>query len=128
MSAATPPSPEDEARAWDQIVADLSGQIDFDAPTPDAFIDALLEPGELESDTYHPPEPPPLPRPRDVAARFAWAGAIGGPLLLIVATLLSLGTFISGLGVIAFIAGFIALIARMDHSSADDRPDGGAVV
>ena len=27
------PSPEEQARAWDQIVADLSGQIDFDAAT-----------------------------------------------------------------------------------------------
>ena len=133
------PSPEEQARAWDQIVADLSGQIDFDAATsslqindpkaPDAFIDELLEPGELESDRYHPPEPPPIPRPSDVVARFAWAGALGGPVLLIIATFFSLGTFIAGLGVLAFVAGCITLVARMeDHGSADDRPDGGAVV
>jgi hypothetical protein len=133
------PSPEEQARAWDQIVADLSGQIDFDAATsslqindpkvPDAFIDELLEPGELESDRYHPPEPPPIPRPSDVIARFAWAGALGGPVLLVIATFFSLGTFIAGLGVLAFVAGCITLVARMeDHGSADDRPDGGAVV
>jgi hypothetical protein len=133
------PSPEEQARAWDQIVADLSGQIDFDAATsslqindpkaPDAFIDELLEPGELESDRYHPPEPPPIPRPSDVVARFAWAGALGGPVLLVIATFFSLGTFIAGLGVLAFVAGCITLVARMeDHGSADDRPDGGAVV
>lgn len=133
------PSPEEQASAWDQIVADLSGQIDFDAATsslqindpkpPDAFIDELLEPNGLESDRYHPPEPPPIPRPSDVISRFAWAGALGGPVLLVIATLLSLGSFIAGLGVIAFVAGFITLVARMeDRGSADDRPDGGAVV
>lgn len=133
------PTPEEQARAWDQIVADLSGQIDFDAATnslqvndprpSDAFIDELLEPGELESDRYHPPEPPPIPRPSSIVSRFAWAGALGGPALLIIATLFSLGTFIAGLGVLAFVAGFITLVARMDdHGSADDRPDGGAVV
>ena len=133
------PSAEEQARAWDQIVADLSGQIDFDAATsslqiddpkpPDAFIDELLEPGELASDTYHPPEPPPIPRPADTIARFAWAGALGGPALLVATTVLSLGTFIGGIGVLASVAGFITLIARMDeHRSADDRPDGGAVV
>ncbi|NQW72660.1 MAG: hypothetical protein HQ453_08005, partial [Actinobacteria bacterium] len=78
---------------------------------------------------YHPPEPPPIPRPSDVISRFAWAGALGGPGLLVIATLLSLCTFIAGLGVIAFVAGFITLVARMeDRGSADDRPDGGAVV
>ncbi|CAB4763757.1 MAG: hypothetical protein F2702_07720 [Actinobacteria bacterium] len=133
------PSPEEQARAWDQIVADLSGQIDFDAATsslqindpkpPDAFIDELLEPGELASDTYHPPEPPPIPRPADTIARFAWAGALGGPALLVATTVFSLGTFIGGIGVLASVAGFITLVARMeDHGSADDRPDGGAVV
>jgi hypothetical protein len=133
------PSAEEQARAWDQIVADLSGQIDFDAATsslaindpkaPDAFIDELLEPGELESDTYHPPEPPPIPRPSDTIARFAWAGALGGPALLVVTTVFSLGTFIAGIGVLASVAGFITLVARMeDRGSADDRPDGGAVV
>jgi hypothetical protein len=132
-------SAEEQARAWDQIVADLSGQIDFDAATsslqindpkpPDAFIDELLEPGELASDTYHPPEPPPIPRPADTIARFAWAGALGGPALLVATTVFSLGTFIGGIGVLASVAGFITLIARMDeHRSADDRPDGGAVV
>ncbi len=133
------PSAEEQARAWDQIVADLSGQIDFDAATsslqindpkpPDAFIDELLEPGELASDTYHPPEPPPIPRPADTIARFAWAGALGGPALLVATTVFSLGTFIGSIGVLASVAGFITLIARMDeHRSADDRPDGGAVV
>lgn len=133
------PSAEEQARAWDQIVADLSGQIDFDAATsslqindpkpPDTFIDELLEPGELASDTYHPPEPPPIPRPADTIARFAWAGALGGPALLVATTVFSLGTFIGGIGVLASVAGFITLIARMDeHRSADDRPDGGAVV
>ena len=133
------PSAEEQARAWDQIVADLSGQIDFDAATstlhindpkaPDAFIDELLEPGELESDRYHPPEPPPIPRPADTIARFAWAGALGGPVLLVITTVFSLGTFIAGIGVLASVAGFITLVARMeDRGSADDRPDGGAVV
>ena len=138
MTVGPPPLPEEEESAWRQIVADLSGQMEFDeqgklqlndAPKPDPVFDELLTEGPAESDTYHPPEPPPIPRPADVVARFAWAGALGGPLLLIISTLMSMGTFISGLGVIAFIAGFVTLIARMeDRGHHDDADDNGAVV
>lgn len=138
MTAGPPSLPDDQESAWNRIVADLSGKMDFDehgklqlndTPVPDPFIDELLAEGPAASDTYHPPEPPPIPRPTDVVARFAWAGTLGGPLLLISSTLLSMGTFISGLGVIAFIAGFVTLIARMpDRGHHDDADENGAVV
>ena len=68
--------PEHEQRAWDAIVADLSGQIDLGPEFPKEWSlpalaadgdhpDPLAEPVELdeEDEGYEPPHPPPLPRP-----------------------------------------------------------------
>jgi hypothetical protein len=113
-----------EKRAWDAIVADLSGTLDIGdvLPSPDPVVDELLEP---EGD-YVPPHPPPLRAPADVIARFAWAGALGGPVLIVLAYVLDLGTWISGVAVIASVAGFVTLVARMPHER--DVDDDGAVV
>lgn len=123
-----PPEPEHpeqrEKRAWDAIVADLSGQLDIGdlEPTPDPFIDELL----AEEGDYEPPHPPPLKAPADAVARFAWAGALGGPVLVFVAYALDLGTWIGATGVVASIAGFVTLVARLPHEREDDGD--GAVV
>lgn len=135
--------PEHEARAWDAIVADLSGQLDLgpgfpkerslppvlssgDIPDPLAdpveFVDA-----EDETDGYEPPHPPPLPRPPDTLARFAWASVIGGPVLIVAVSVLGWDSWLSGLGIAATIGGFAVLVARMkDHR--DDDGGNGAVV
>ena len=79
---------------------------------------------------FEPPPPPPLPKP-DTVGRFAWAGAIGGPLLLVVATLLGLPVagWVGLLALAAFMAGFVTLVARMkDRPPTDSGPDDGAVV
>lgn len=71
--------PEHEKRAWDAIVADLSGQIDLGpqfprdaaAPTPPPlaadgdFPDPLADhvDGDEEDERYVPPPPPPCPGP-----------------------------------------------------------------
>lgn len=134
-----------DARAWDAIVADLSGQLDFSAamaqpgapvervPEPDGgdAVEPIREDPELlEADAggYHPPEPPPISLPSDLVTRFAWAGAIGGPAVLIAASLLGLGGTVAGAGVAAAIAGFALLVARMRDERDDDGPHGGAVV
>ncbi|MEZ5115531.1 MAG: hypothetical protein R2737_04605 [Candidatus Nanopelagicales bacterium] len=103
------------------VPLDLSALEDRDhEPEPE-------EPAEDPSDHYVPPHPPPLPRPADTVARFAWAGVLGGPLLLLLSTVLGLEAWVNGLAVAAFIAGFVTLIARMkDHH--DDGWDDGAVV
>lgn len=80
----------------------------------------------LPDEHFVPPTPPPLPRPRDAVDRFAWAGAIGGPILLVASHVLGLGTWVGGVGIAAFAAGFITLIARMRDERDDDGP--GAVV
>ncbi len=80
-------------------------------------------------DHYRPPPPPPLPQ-MDRVTRFAWAGALGGPLALVLAALtgLRLEGWVGLLAVTAFVAGFVTLVARMKDRSQDSGPDDGAVV
>ncbi|MDA3021172.1 MAG: hypothetical protein O2943_00635 [Actinomycetota bacterium] len=137
----TPPHPEhadDEAdsaqdSAWAAIVADLSGDMHMDIgdlnsqmgqeDEPDPLIEELLSEGSFE-----PPEPPPIPIP-DTIGRFAWAGAIGGPILLVVFYLLGLGGFLTTVALLAAIAGFITLVARKRERvpGVDERDDGAVV-
>ena len=82
------------------------------------------------NDHYQPPPPPPLPD-IDRVARFAWAGTLGGPLVLVLAAVLGLRLegWVGFLAVAAFVAGFVTLIARMkDRPPTDSGPDDGAVV
>ena len=81
-------------------------------------------------DHFRPPPPPPLPKP-DRIGRFAWAGAVGGPALLVLAALLGLRLegWVGLLAVGGFMAGFVTLVARMkDRPPPDSGPDDGAVV
>jgi hypothetical protein len=81
-------------------------------------------------DHYEPPPPPPLPE-IDRIGRFAWAGFIGGPLLLLLAALagLRLEGWVGVLAIGAFMAGFVTLVARMkERPPTDSGPDDGAVV
>lgn len=133
--------PEHEQRAWESIVADLSGQIDLGQQFPKErslpplsadgdYPDPLADEEEFEDDEdegYEPPHPPPIPRPSDTVGRFAWAGVLGGPILVVAANVLSWDTWLSGLGVAATIGGFVALVARMKDRDPDDD-DNGAVV
>ncbi len=130
------PSPEqndpEQDRAWEAIVADLSGDMRMEigdlnrqiAPEEiDPFIEELLSEGRFE-----PPEPPPIPLP-DTIGRFAWAGAIGGPIFLVLIYVLGLGSFLTTLALVASIAGFITLVARKrEREVSDGERDDGAVV
>lgn len=126
-----------EQRAWDAIVADLSSDMDLvdggrrlhinDPKSPDAFVDELLSDDGPEVDRYVPDEPPPIPVPADAVGRFAWAGVIGGPIFAFASNALSWGGLLTGVGVLAFVAGFITLVARMDREPDDDRGDGAVV-
>jgi len=77
---------------------------------------------------YVPPEPPPFPR-GDPVSRVAWSAVIGGPVFLLIAALIwrSLPTVLLLVALLAFVAGFVTLVARMPPDHPDD-PDDGAVV
>jgi hypothetical protein len=77
-------------------------------------------PDELDDEGFTPPPPPPIPRPRDRFSAFAWAGAIGGPIAMILSVILGVGGWLATAGFFAFAAGFITLVAR-----GSDRRDGG---
>ncbi|MFJ8307733.1 MULTISPECIES: hypothetical protein [unclassified Streptomyces] len=83
------------------------------------------------SDEGHfvPPEPPPLPE-ADTAAKFAWLGVVGGPLLLLLAAIFGwdMTWWLTTLGVGGFLGGIGTLFARMQHDEDDDDPGHGAVV
>ena len=79
---------------------------------------------------FQPPTPPPVSLP-DPITRFAWAGLLGGPLFLVLATMFALD--VSGwpglIGLGAFVGGFVTLVARMPDRPPDDLGgDDGAVV
>jgi hypothetical protein len=81
-------------------------------------------------DHFRPPPPPPLPQ-IDRVGRFAWAGAVGGPAFLVLATLLGLHLdgWVGFLALVGFMAGFVTLVARMkDRPPGGTGPDDGAVV
>lgn len=84
---------------------------------------------EEEDDRYIPPPPPPLPR-LDSVAKGAWVAVIGGPLYLLIATIL--GWQVSGVAalaaVAAFIGGFTVMIFRMGDGSSRGDGDNGAVL
>ncbi len=134
-----PPEPEpkdDEQKTWDAIVADLSGQVDLGPQfTPDPepqelvsaagpdYIDAYFDEG------YEPPEPPPIQVPADAIARFAWAGVLGGPLLMLFGYVLGLGSVIAITGLVATVGGFAFLISKRDkHQPPGEDFGDGAVV
>lgn len=82
------------------------------------------------ADRFVPPTPPPLPK-LEPYQQIAWIGVIGGPALLLLATLfsLTLPRWALGLAVLGFVGGFVALVAMMGNGSDDDwDPGNGAVV
>lgn len=83
---------------------------------------------EDETEGYVPPIPPPLPR-GDVVSRLAWGGVLGGPTFLLLAAMAwqTLPSILLLLALLAFIGGFVTLVARMPSERPDD-PDDGAVV
>ena len=124
-----PARPEEERAAWEAIVADLTTDPVFQlrsAHAPQVDDEPVLVPElpEAEDDApegFLPPEPPPIPRPADTVARFAWAGVIGGPVLLVADYALSLGRFVSGAAIVMAIGGFVTLVARRREASPDEQ-------
>ena len=85
-------------------------------PTPVPSLDAVED-----EEPFVPPDPGPIPHPVDTLARFAWAGAIGGPILALVVYVLGLPRFLATFATLAFIAGFAILIwRRVEERHEDD--------
>lgn len=82
---------------------------------------------EEAANHFVPPVPAPIPR-GDRVQRLAWAGVIAPPIALIIVAIMSWrpSDEIIFLAVVAFVAGFVTLIARMRGHHND--PDDGAVI
>jgi hypothetical protein len=122
-AAPTPPpakrTPDRDWAEWD------------DLRIPSVEPEADASEGEDDDDAHFvPPEPAPVPR-GDSRLRWAWAGALGAPLLAILLPLLGWGLDgLTGIGlVLAFLVGFGYLISRLrEGPRVDGGPDDGAVV
>jgi hypothetical protein len=73
------------------------------------------------------PEPGSIPAPRDRINRFAWAGVVLGPILLLLTALLGLNSLLTAVGIGMFVAGFATLVARHDPPPRDGWDDGAVV-
>ncbi len=96
-------------------------------PSREAAAPERLYPAELD-EHFEPPEPPPIPR-GDLYSRLAWAGVIGGPLFLLIAAIIGgdLPSMMIVTALVAFVAGFVTLVARMPGERSDDEDDGAVV-
>jgi len=135
------PGAPHEDDVWNAIVADLSADpslsrhvfpapasVQPPVPEPEA-IDEEPDEQDLEDSPEHfeAPDPGPIHLPSDAITRFAWAGALGGPAFLMLANIFNWGSFLAGIGVLAGVGGFVALIARHRDDRDDDFTDGAVV-
>jgi len=120
-------SPDDDEARW-PAAEDVKADDRDDDTVGTARPPAEAVPAAADDDHFVPPPPPPLPR-GDVVSRFAWSAVLGAPVFLVLAVALGwkLPSVVTGLGVGAFVGGFVTLIARMRGRNPYD-PDDGAVV
>ncbi|MDO9486414.1 MAG: hypothetical protein Q7K25_10190 [Actinomycetota bacterium] len=137
----TNPGAPHEDDVWKAIVADLSSDPKLSRhifppaqvvqPPIDPQSQAADDPDQVNLDDvpehFVPPDPGPIHLASDAITRFAWAGALGGPVLLMLANIFNWGGFISGIGVLAGVGGFVTLIARHRDDRDDDFTDGAVV-
>ncbi len=104
----------------DQGLAALFEPLRRREPPPDAFVDNWEDEGH-----FTPPEPPEIPVGTPIK-RLAWAGALGGPTVLVLAALTGWdapGVVTLGAG-LAALAGFATLVWHMPDSHGDGWDDG----
>lgn len=82
-----------------------------------------------DDDRFVPPTPPPIPRPQG-PQRLAWLAAVGGPAVLLIAAIFTIRvpTWLTMVAAVAFVGGFVALVAMMDNDRDPEDPDDGAQV
>jgi hypothetical protein len=104
----------------DQGLAALFEPLRRREPPPDAFVDNWEDEGH-----FTPPEPPEIPVGTPIK-RLAWAGALGGPTVLVLTALTGWdapGVVTLGAG-LAALAGFATLVWHMPDSHGDGWDDG----
>lgn len=126
------PSPDDEAAGEAPPAPRSPGEVvrSFTVYAPGTGPRDWSAREDPEDDHFVPPEPPPLPE-TDTATKFAWLGAVGGPLLLIGAAVFGIEYtwWLVTLGFGGFIVGFGTLLTHLrDGDDEGDDPGGGAVV
>jgi hypothetical protein len=106
----------------------------LDTSDDDDFLFSTVGPREVEKpdpeDRFVPEPPPPLPQLPPFKI-IAWAGLIGGPLVLIFSALFSyqLSALFLTLAVGGFVGGFVTLVATMTDDDDDHwDPGNGAVL
>lgn len=111
----------------DRLGQDLPAVDDLPDPSDEAPIDHDERPDSEHH--YVPPEPPPLGRP-DLPSGIAWAGVLGGPVLLLLAAVLTwdLPGLLTAACVTGFVGGVVFLVATMDDGRGRDGWDDGAQV
>jgi hypothetical protein len=134
------PGPLEGRRASDRSPERRSGDQRFeDGPEPDLTISGFpgplaplrRDPEEIldRSDDFVPPDPP-LPPRGDAFTMLAWAGVVLGPIFLLFAVVFWRDEAPQTLmlaSVLAFIGGFVVLVARMPRTRDDDDDDGAVV-
>lgn len=123
------------AKTVDEPPARWGSRVEASETTDDDdFLASTSTTRHLEEDDdehkFIPDPPPPLPT-LPPYKQLAWAGLLGGPLLLLLGAIahVALPGWASGLAIISFIGGFITLVATMGEDSDGDGGQGnGAVV
>lgn len=110
-------------RAGDRIDDDVE---DDSVPGRPAVSTTTTTPAD--ADGFVPPSPPPLPR-LDPIAKAGWAGVLGGPALLILATIAGdyVPSWFVPAGLVGFVAGFLTLVVRMRGGPPDESDDGAII-
>lgn len=123
-STSRTPATDAAGSVVDEMAAEYPGR----EAQAEAEADAEEERREREEARYIPPEPARGPR-LDWISRAAWAGVLGGPLLLVLAAVMDLGSSsrVTVIALIGFAGGFLTLVARMKDRDTGG-PDDGAVV
>ncbi len=118
--AATPAGPDQGLAALFEPLRRREASPDSHDAAPDAFVDNWEDEGH-----FTPPIPPELPVGTPVK-RLAWAGALGGPSVLVLTALTGWdapGVVTVG-AVVAALAGFATLVWHLPDSHGDGWDDG----
>jgi hypothetical protein len=107
-------------------VREPAGPRDHDIPEPRDAQHAEDDDSDDGEGHFVPPEPPPLPD-ADVTSKFAWLGAIGGPLLALLAVILEwdMTWWLTTVCLGGFLGGIATLVTRMKHDDEEDGDDPG---
>lgn len=135
MSADRSSDSQDERDEFDKIVAGLELSLPDDLPPQPAERAEVFDPrmsdpvDEAEVEHFEPAPVPPGPV-LSPSERLACAALVGGPALLLVATVIGwqLPRWLSGAIVLGFVAAMVLLIAHRGNHHRDDDPDHGAVL